>query len=416
MTQSIPCGDSVLIAYAVPQSLYNFYSKEMTVLQKENLILEKQVHSYQTAIAQKDSKGEYDPSHMATRPQPPGQAQPGYGDSQMDRKLSGMADPYYRGGIPQHNHMGSNVPNHMGSNLSNHTGPNLPNQMGGNVSLQHNGQYVQSNMASQPGIGHMGNMVQGSHLTSAQNHVGYDPTFGGNELSTQDPYGHISRNQMDGNCLPVPVDRGRSKSADPSGYYNSPTPDRRPTSRRNSTTGSEYADQLEQSPRYNRSLMNNYDGYRSDSDYRSDVMGKPNGPRYNEHYSKHSSRPKPSMRTSKPSDSRSDFGDYYSEQRSKVGYDRDMDTYSERSHKASTGGKGRTNRGQPVGDSRRSNMLNSTGPTGRASYAGYDSDYMPSESGRSGSSYPNTPRSSVGQRNTSYPRSDDRRPMENGPH
>lgn len=369
----------------------------MTVLQKENLILEKQVHSYQTAIAQKDSKGEYDPSHMATRPQPPGQAQPGYGDTHMDRVPNNMSDPYHRGSLMPQNQLGLN-------------------------SLQPNGQYAHSNSAmSTPGASGQMSAVTGFHTPGLQNHMGYDAGYFRGETNMQENYDRQPvRSHMDGGGLPIPGNRGpRSKSADPSasGYY-SPTPERRPANRRNSATGTEYADHLEQNPRYNsRQLTNNYDGYRSDSDSRADILSTPNGPRYNEQYGKEGNRPRPSMRTSKPPDTRSDYGDYYSERRSKTSHEREIDEYSDRSYKSKGGNGNRNGRNQSVGDGRRNNMLNSTIPTGRASYAGYENDYMASDNSRGGSSYPTTPRASVGQRNVAYhQRLDDRRPMENGPH
>lgn len=369
----------------------------MQLLQKENLILEKQVHSYQTAIAQKDSKGEYDP--MATRPQPPGQAQPGYGD--MDRMHnSNQLDAYGR----PINNMGLNQ-NNMG----------LPNQMGVNSvgSMNSQNAYPGSGM----GVAGHGMGMQG-HGGMGKN-TGYDTgyTDGRNDLGAHDPYERQHQPRpypQDGvGGLPVPADRNpRSRSADPTGHYVSPVPERRPN-RRNSTTGAEYADQLEQSPnsRYNRHVSVN-DGYRSDSGYRSDTMGKsndPRDPRYNEHYTK-DGRPRPSMRAAKHSDSRSDYGDYYSERRHKPGYERDIDAYSDRSHKSSGGS--RSARSQPIGDSRpRNNILNSNVSSGRASYAGYENDYLPQDNGRAGSSYPNTPR--TGSRG-GYSQGD-RRPMENGP-
>lgn len=364
----------------------------MTLLQKENLILEKQVHSYQTAIAQKDNRGEYEPSQMTSRPQPPGQAQPGYGSDTLPDRPHNAQDTYYRQPMPQ-NHMGAAAMHQMDN------------------------QYPQANMGM-----HTAGM-QGNPGSMSQNHTGYDTGYSRNELGIPDQYDRQQpRNHgMDGNSLPVPADRGpRSRSADPGApSYFSPVPERRSSNRRNSTTGAEYADYLEQTPnsRHNR-IANNYDGYRSDSGYRSDTMAKPNDPRYNEHYGKDGSRPRPSMRTSKPSDSRSDYGDYYSERRSKTSYDRDVDVYSNHSHKSS-GAKSstgsRNGRGQPVGDNRRTNnFLNSTSSTGRASYAGYENDYLPPD-GRAGSSYPNTPRTSAAHRGGGYQRHDDRRIMENVP-
>ena len=374
----------------------------MQLLQKENLILEKQVHSYQTAIAQKDSKGEYDP--MSTRPQPPGQAQPGYSD--YDR----MPVQYEQYGRPM-----NNLPvNQSTMGMTNQIGMNNMGSMHNNRDPYSNGNVMHQSNTGGPGIG-----IQDRGIPNHSS--GYDAGYSKNDLGMQDPYdqqprsSHQSRGVYPQDSgLPVPADRNqRSRSADPSGHYVSPVPERRPN-RRNSTTGAEYADYLEHSPnsRYNRHTSVN-DGYRSDSGYRSDTMGKNSESRgYNDHYSKES-RPRPSMRSGKPSDSRSDYGDYYSERRSKTSYerDRDIDAYSDRSHKSS--GASRSARSQPVGDSRRSNMLNSNVPTGRASYAGYENEYLPHDNGRPGSSYPNTPR--TGSRRGYNRGVDERRPMENGP-
>ncbi|XP_067948446.1 uncharacterized protein [Watersipora subatra] len=402
MTVQVEWRDSLLlkdVEYTMTDNVIRAHKlqmfKEMSVLQKENLILEKQVHSYQTAIAQKDSKGEYDLNQMAPRPQPPGQAQPGYSDTHSERTPNTMQDPFYRNiNSPQ-------------------------NQLGASSPHQSNGQYSYSNTGMQtPGLVGQGGTQQGIHGHMMPNQVGYDTGYSRADQNMHDPYDRQhGRGQMDGSSLPVPGTRGpRSKSADPSCY--SPVPERRAANRRNSSAGGEYTDYLEHNPRQSsKMLANNYDGYRSDCDYRTDHMAKPNGPQYNEHYGKDGTRPMPSTRTSKPSDSRSDYGDYYSERRSKTSYERDFDMYSDRGHQAtiSKSGSGGRSRSQPVSDGRR-NMLNSTMPTGRASYAGYDSDYVPSDNGRGGSSYPSTPRSSMGQRGTAYHRADERRLMENGPH
>lgn len=389
----------------------------MQLLQKENLILEKQVHSYQTAIAQKDSKGEYDP--MATRPQPPGQAQPGYSD--YDR----VPVQYDQYGRPINNMAATNQ-NPMG----------MTNQMGGmnTMGQMHNNSrdpYGNTTGMQQTNIGGpgVGGPSMGGQDRGLPNHSSaYDTGYSKNDLGMQDPYdqrSHQSRVSGSGGggggvysqdgSLPVPADRNpRSRSADPASHYVSPVPERRPN-RRNSTAGAEYADFLEQSPnsRYNRHTSVN-DGYRSDSGYRSDTMGKNSDPRgYNDHYNGKDGRPRPSMRSGKPSDSRSDYGDYYSERRPKQSYerDRDIDAYSDRSHKSSGGS--RSARSQPIGDSRRNNMLNSNVPTGRASYAGYENEHIPHDNGRPGSSYPNTPR--TGSRGGYSRGMEDRRAMENGP-
>jgi len=349
----------------------------MANLERENLTLEKEMHSYHTTIAQKVSKGEYDPNIMAPRPQPPGQAQPGYGETQLDR-LHGITpqDQLHRGMNMTSNQINSNPMNQLSTPYSQH-----------------------SNL--------------GSGMVS-QNHTNYDAGYSRNELGVADAYERQSRGYGGMDSMPVPADRGhRSRSADPSGshYYPSPVVDRRAGNRRNSTTGAEYADLLEQTPnnRYNRGMYSNTSGYQSDSGYPMEATEKGGEGRYNGHYTQGSGRPRPSTRSSKPSDSRSDHGDYFSESRTKASYDRDLNVYGYNKFggKHSIGNAGV--RPQMANDGRRS-MLSSATPTGRASYAGYETEYIPSESGRTGASYPSTPRSTSIQRGGGYPRG-----IENGP-